>query len=49
MSKVDITYVAAGFIEDCTELIHKFIDKGSIRFQDFCETWSEMKFSLVFL
>lgn len=49
MSADKVAYVAAGFQEDCKDLMQKFIQSESTTFENFCEIWREMKFSLVFI
>lgn len=48
MASIDISNVAAGFLEDCTELIQRFVQGENTRFGFFCQIWVEMKFSWVF-
>ncbi|KAL7293563.1 hypothetical protein TKK_0013002 [Trichogramma kaykai] len=48
-SSTDITYTASGFYEDCILLLDSFKNKESIRYDEFCKTWCELKFSLIFL
>ena len=32
---------------DCRLLLARFEEKQSVRFEDFCEVWKELKFSLI--
>lgn len=42
------SYIASGFRKDCEKLINRFEQLDNVRFQDFCEIWKDMKFSLIF-
>eukprot|EP00794_Sanderia_malayensis_P003549 gene3549-4052_t len=36
-----------GYLSDLTALFEKFDEKGSLRFEDFCEVWKSMNFSFI--
>ena len=40
--------LASGFKEDCMQLLSLFEQTNSIRFENFCTIWKEMKFAFIF-
>ena len=45
----DPSYIASGFCEDCSKLLELFRNEDNIRYENFCQAWQKMKFSLIFM